>query len=36
LGGQFPGELEPGRYRVVITYDCDGQSLTKSAEVEVK
>jgi hypothetical protein len=35
LGAQYPGELEPGKYRVLVTYDYEGQTLTRSAEVEV-
>jgi hypothetical protein len=36
LGGQYPGELLPGTYRVFMTYDYEGQTLTRSAEVEVQ
>lgn len=35
LGGEFGGELASGRYRVVVTYDYDGGTLTKSAEVVI-
>lgn len=36
LGGEYGGELEPGRYRVLVTYDYEGQTLTRSAEVHVR
>lgn len=36
LGGEYVGELEPGRYRVVVTYDYEGRTLTRSAEVQVR
>jgi hypothetical protein len=35
LGGEYPGELASGRYRVVVTYDYEGGTLTKSAEVVI-
>ncbi|MDP9192656.1 MAG: hypothetical protein M3P06_13230 [Acidobacteriota bacterium] len=36
LGGEYPGELHPGTYRVLLTYDYEGQTLTRSAEVQVR
>lgn len=36
LGGEYPGELEPGRYKLFVTYDYDGGTLTRSAEVDVR
>jgi hypothetical protein len=36
LGGEYAGELEPGRYRVLVTYDYEGKTLTKSAELTVE
>jgi len=36
LGGDYGGELGPGRYKVLITYDYDGGTLTRSAEVEIR
>jgi hypothetical protein len=36
LGAEFPGELDPGRYRVMVTYDYEGRPLMSSAEVEVE
>jgi hypothetical protein len=36
LGGQYPGELDPGTYRVLLTYDYEGRTLTRSAEVQVR
>lgn len=36
LGGEYAGELDPGKYRVLVTYDFEGQTLTRSAEVEVR
>jgi hypothetical protein len=36
LGAEYTAELEPGRYRVLVSYDYDGHSLTQSAELEVK
>ena len=35
LGGEYAGELEPGQYRVMVTYDYEGQTLTRSAELEI-
>ncbi|HEV7766069.1 MAG TPA: hypothetical protein VGQ76_13780 [Thermoanaerobaculia bacterium] len=35
LGGEYAGELDPGKYRVLITYDYEGQTLTRSAELEI-
>ncbi|HEY0143437.1 MAG TPA: hypothetical protein VGF48_21275 [Thermoanaerobaculia bacterium] len=35
LGGEFGGELASGKYRVVVTYDYDGGTLTRSAEVVI-
>jgi hypothetical protein len=35
LGGEYPGELASGTYRVVVTYDYEGGTLTKSAEVVI-
>jgi hypothetical protein len=36
LGAEYPGELDPGRYKVLVTYDYDGGTLTRAAEVEVR
>lgn len=36
LGAQYSAELQPGRYRLLLTYDYDGRALTQSAEVTVK
>jgi hypothetical protein len=36
LGTQFAGELDPGKYRVFVTYDYEGHTLTQSAEVEIR
>lgn len=36
LGGDYPGELRAGSYKVFITYDYDGGTLTRSAEVEIR
>lgn len=36
LGTEYAGELSPGRYRVLMTYDYEGRTLTRSAEVEVQ
>jgi hypothetical protein len=35
LGGEYAGELDPGKYRVLVTYDFEGQTLTRSAELEI-
>jgi hypothetical protein len=35
MTGEYGGELDPGRYRVFVTYDYEGKTLTQSAEVEV-
>jgi hypothetical protein len=36
LGADYAAELAPGRYRVLVTYDYEGRSLTQSAEVDVR
>ena len=36
LGAEYAGELDPGKYRVLVTYDYEGQTLTRTAELEVR
>lgn len=36
IAGEYGGELDPGKYRVFVTYDYEGRTLTQSAEVEVR
>jgi hypothetical protein len=36
LGTEYGGELAPGRYRVLVTYDYEGHTLTRSADVVVQ
>lgn len=36
LAGEFGGELQPGRYRVSVTYDYEGRTTSRSAEVEIR
>lgn len=36
LGGEFGGELQPGRYRVSVTYDYEGRTASRTAEVEIR
>ncbi len=36
LGGDFAGDLAPGRYRVFVTYDYDGRTLSRSADVVIR
>lgn len=36
LAADYGAELAPGRYRLLVTYDYEGQSVTQSAEVEVR
>jgi hypothetical protein len=36
LGAQYAAELRPGHYRLLVTYDYEGRSLTQSAEVDVR
>jgi hypothetical protein len=36
LGGEYAGDLGPGKYRVMLTYDYEGQTLTRSADVEIQ
>jgi hypothetical protein len=36
LGGEYAGELAPGRYRVSVTYDYDGRVASRTAEVEIR
>ena len=35
LGAEYAGELHPGKYRVLVTYDYEGQTLTRTADLEV-
>lgn len=35
LGGEYAGELQPGKYRVVVTFEYEGRNLIRSTEVEV-
>lgn len=35
LGGEYGGELDPGRYRVFLTYEFEGRSLSTSADVVI-
>jgi hypothetical protein len=36
LGGVYGGELDPGHYRVFVTYEFEGRTSSQSAEVEVR
>lgn len=36
LGGEYAGELDPGKYRVFVTYEYEGKTLTRDAEVEIR
>lgn len=36
LSGEYGGELAPGRYRVFVTYEFEGRSLSRSAEIAVQ
>jgi len=36
LEGEYPGELSPGHYRLVVTCDLGAKSVTRSTEVEVR
>ena len=36
LGGEYPGELAAGHYRIFVTYDYDGHTSNQSAEVDVR
>lgn len=36
LGAEYPGELGPGAYRVLLTYEYEGLTLTRSADVVVQ
>jgi hypothetical protein len=36
MKSQYPGELAPGRYRIVVTTDLEGTTFTKDAEMVVK
>ena len=35
LGGEYGGELDPGKYRVFVTYEFEGKTLTREAEVTI-
>ena len=36
LGAEYAAELQPGRYRLLLTYDYEGSTLTQSAEIAVR
>jgi len=36
LGAEYAGEIAPGHYRVLVTYDYEGRNLTQSAEVDIR
>lgn len=36
LGAEYAGELAPGRYRVSVTYDYEGRTLSRAADVEIR
>jgi hypothetical protein len=36
IRGEYAGNLEPGRYRVLLTMDLQGKSMTGAAEMEVR
>ncbi len=36
ITGEYGGELDPGKYRVFVTYDYEGGTVTKLAEVEIR
>ena len=36
LGAEYAGELDPGRYRVFVTYEFEGRTASHSAEVEIR
>jgi hypothetical protein len=36
LGAQYAAELQPGRYRVLVTYDYEGRALTQSTEITIQ
>lgn len=35
VAGEYGGDLTSGRYRVLVTYDYEGRTLTQSADVEI-
>ena len=36
MTSEYPGELAPGQYRVVVTVDVEGQTVTRDAEMSVR
>ncbi|HEX6098006.1 MAG TPA: hypothetical protein VF432_16890 [Thermoanaerobaculia bacterium] len=36
LGAEYPGELDPGRYRVFVTYEFEGRTASHTADVEIR
>jgi hypothetical protein len=36
IRGEYPGDLPPGRYRVLLTMDLQGKAMTRSAEMVVR
>ena len=36
IRGEYPGDLKPGHYHVLLTMDLSGKSMTRTAEMEVR
>ena len=36
MKSEYPGELAPGKYRVVVTVDVEGQTVTRDAEMVIR
>jgi len=36
MRGEYPGDLRPGRYRVLLTVDLQGKSMTRAAEMVIR
>lgn len=36
FSAEYGAELQPGRYRVLVTYDYEGRALTQSGEVDIR
>ena len=36
IRGEYPGDLKPGRYRVLMTMDLQGKAVSRTAEMEIR
>ena len=36
IRGEYPGDLKPGRYRVLMTMELQGKAMTRTAEMVIR